>query len=408
MANRKLPPNTRKRGEWYHMDATIDGVRYREPLNTKDWRDAGTLAKDRIAQIKAGKVASPAGRAFSRLPFQEAVEVYVAERKGKVADRTTQFETERLRPLRRHFGAKPLRTFKASDVAAYQQARVKVVAGRTVNMETSVLRRILKKAKLFALLADYPQPFPEHEREIGRALPAEEKLHLFRVAASRPEWLVAQCAAVLAANTTCRKVELRNLRWCDVDLFNQVANLNRSKTAAGRRQITLNGDALAALARLRERAEIAGTVEPEHYVFPACENGNLDPTKPQTTWRTAWRSLVRHAAYQAGRDAAAAALRAHQGLGAAKRAWRRAAASFVGLRFHDLRHQAITEMAEAGAPDSVIQSLAGHLSKRMMDHYSHVRRTAKKQVTDQLAGGLMNPKPATPKEAARATPAKVN
>jgi integrase len=406
MANRKLPPNTRKRGEWYHLDATIDGVRYREPLNTKDWRDAGTLAKDRIAQIKGGKVASPAGRAFSRLPFQEAAKLYLAERKGKVADRTAQFETERLHPLKRHFGAKSLRSFKGADVASYQQVRIKAVSGRTVNMETSVLRRILKKAKLFAVLADYPQPFPEHEREIGRALPIEEKLHLFRVAASRPEWLVAQCAAVLAANTTCRKVELRNLRWCDVDLFNQVANLNRSKTVAGRRQITLNGDALAALARLRERAEIAGTVEPEHYVFPACENGNLDPTKPQTTWRTA--SLVRRATFEAGRAAADAAVRAHQGLGAAKRAWRRAAAPYVGLRFHDLRHQAITEMAEAGAPDSVIQSLAGHLSKRMMDHYSHVRRTAKKQVTDQLAGGLMNPKPAISKEAARPNSEKVN
>jgi site-specific recombinase XerD len=36
-----------------------------------------------------------------------------------------------------------------------------------------------------------------------------------------------------------------------------------------------------------------------------------------------------------------------------------------------------TEMAEAGAQDSVIQSLAGHMSKRMMDHYSHVRRAAR-------------------------------
>jgi hypothetical protein len=183
-----LPPNTRKRGEWYHLDATIDGLRYRQPLNTKDWRQAGTLAKDRIGEIKAGKVASPGGQAFSRLSFQEAATTYLAERKGKVADRTIQFETERLRPLKRHFGSKSLRTFKATDVAAYQQTRVKVVAGRTVNMETSVLRRILKKAKLFAVLADYPTPFPEHEREVGRALPADEKLQ--RSLGSRPTGLI--------------------------------------------------------------------------------------------------------------------------------------------------------------------------------------------------------------------------
>jgi integrase len=394
MAKGKLPPNTRKRGDWFHLDVTIDSERYREPLNTTDWRIAGERAKERIAEIKAGRVACPSRKNFSRLPFKVAVEVYQSERNGKVAERTMQFESERLKPLVRYFGEKTVRTFKAHDVAAYQQARAEEVSGRTVNMETGVLRRILKKAKLFTVLMDYPMPFPEHENEIGKALPNDEKLHLFRVAASRPVWMVAHCAAVLAANTTCRKVELRHLRWREIDLFNRVVDINRSKTAAGRRQITLNDDALAALARLRERAAIAGRVEPEHFVFPACENARIDPTKPQKTWRTAWRSLVGEAETLAGREAAKAALAAGQGIGRAKAAWKRAAAPYAGLRFHDLRHQAITEMAEAGAQDSVIQSIAGHLSKRMLDHYSHIRRAAKREATDKLSGGLMNPAPA--------------
>jgi integrase len=71
-----------------------------------------------------------------------------------------------------------------------------------------------------------------------------------------------------------------------------------------------------------------------------------------------------------------------------------AAAPSAGLRFHDLRHQAITELAEAGAQDSVIQSIAGHLSKRMLDHYSHIRRAAKRDATHKLSDGLMNPAPA--------------
>jgi hypothetical protein len=65
-------------------------------------------------------------------------------------------------------------------------------------------------------------------------------------------------------------------------------------------------------------------------------------------------------------------------------------------------------MAEAGAPDSVIQSLAGHLSKRMLDHYSHVRRTAKKLVTDQLAGGLMTLGPVSEQRGDRPKAQKVN
>jgi hypothetical protein len=155
-------------------------------LKTTDWRIAGERAKERIVEIKAGRVACVSGKNFARLPFKIAVEVYKAERNGKVAGRTIQFESERLKPLVRYFGQKTVQTFKAQDVAAYQQARVAEVSGRTVNMETGVLRRILKKAKLFTVLVDYPKPFPEHGNEIGKAKPMDEKLHLFRVAASRP------------------------------------------------------------------------------------------------------------------------------------------------------------------------------------------------------------------------------
>ncbi len=59
------------------------------------------------------------------------------------------------------------------------------------------------------------------------------------------------------------------------------------------------------------------------------------------------------------------------------------------FRFHDLRHQSITEMAEAGVPEAAMQSIAGHLSKKMLDHYSHVRMVAKRQAVQALGGGLI-------------------
>jgi integrase len=48
-------------------------------------------------------------------------------------------------------------------------------------------------------------------------------------------------------------------------------------------------------------------------------------------------------------------------------------AKLEGLRFHDLRYSAVTVLAESGASDQTIMSLAGHVSKRMLDHYSHIR-----------------------------------
>jgi hypothetical protein len=178
----------------------------------------------------------------------------------------------------KHFDEKPLLRFKAEDVSGYQKARLDVgVSGRTVNMETGVLRRMLKRAKVWNAISEDVKALPEQHGAVGKVLPPDLKRKLFETAASRPEWLVAHCAAVLAVSTTCRGVEIKNLRWQDVDLFGRVATIRRSKTAAGHRNIPLNGDAMAALARLLERAQALGSNEPEHYVFPAARCGLLIP-----------------------------------------------------------------------------------------------------------------------------------
>jgi integrase len=59
----------------------------------------------------------------------------------------------------------------------------------------------------------------------------------------------------------------------------------------------------------------------------------------------------------------------------------------AALRFHDLRHHAITELAESQASDQTIMSIAGHVSSKMLAHYSHVRMDAKRKALDALSGG---------------------
>ncbi len=93
---------------------------------------------------------------------------------------------------------------------------------------------------------------------------------------------------------------------------------------------------------------------PEHYLFFACEHGRPDPTKPQKSWRTAWCSL-------------------------------RKVAGLPKLRFHDLRHQAITELAESHASDQTIRDIAGHVSNRMLEHDAHIRAQVKRTALDALA-----------------------
>jgi hypothetical protein len=187
----------------------------------------------------------------------------------------------------------------------------------------------------------------------ARALTAEEQKRLFAAAASNQEWEHVYCAAIVAANSSMRPLEVKHLRRCDVDLVRTLLFVRRSKNESSHRVIPLNASALHALARMFERADMLGHTEPEHYLWPACQWGRFDATKPMLKWDTAWRAL---------RDAAA----------------------LQRLRFHDLRHTAITEQAEMGVADHVLESITGHLSRRMLEHYSHIRIDAKRQALDAL------------------------
>ena len=119
------------------------------------------LEKKRVSEILAGKGASKAGREFARMPFGTAADLFTEERKPHVSERTTQLDRERLKPLRLYFGETPLLRIKASDISAYQRARLsgqirlktatakaksKGVGNRTANMEITVLRQMMRES----------------------------------------------------------------------------------------------------------------------------------------------------------------------------------------------------------------------------------------------------------------------
>lgn len=168
-----------------------------------------------------------------------------------------------------------------------------------------------------------------------------------------PEWEHVYCAAVVAANASMRPVEVKHLRRRDVDLEKKLLHVRTSKNETSHRVIPLNASAAAAITRMLEGADLLGHRSPDHYVWPACQWGHYDGTKPMLKWDTAWRAL-------------------------------RDAAGLYGLRFHDLRHTAIAELAELGVADHVLESISGHVSRRMLEHYSHIRIDAKRQALDAL------------------------
>jgi integrase len=151
-----------------------------------------------------------------------------------------------------------------------------------------------------------------------------------------------------------RASEIKGLHWRDVNFLERTLTVRESKTDAGRRVIPLNSEARDTVLELYERAKTIGGDEPQFFVFPACENNRIDPARAQQSWRSAWRALRKKAGLQE-------------------------------LRFHDLRHHAITELAESQASDQTVMAIAGHVSREMLEHYSHVRLEAKRRAVEALS-----------------------
>ena len=374
-----------KRGKTWWTDFSINGVRYRLSLDTSDWREALSQEKQKIAEAQAGKL-SIAGQSFARLAFTEALDRYLADRSVRVALSSQRTELDHAKPLRESFGSTPVARISGESILAYiQQRKGKGMSNVTINMEIGILRRVLKRARRWSLLADEIPRLPER-RDIGKALSFEDKTRLLKMLAAKPEWDTARLAAVLALNTTMRGCELKGLRWGDIDLMERTLTIRRSKTAAGERVIPLNADAWHTIMQLRDRSrrQFGDNLEPDWYLFPHAEGYTKpDPTQPMTSWRSAWRSLTRTVQCPTcGQLQPPAEVCAND---KCKTDIKKLKSPLHGLRFHDLRHHSITELAESQASERTIMSIAGHVSRKMLEHYSHVRIQAKREALDALS-----------------------
>ena len=356
-----------KRGKTWHCHFVANGQRFRQSLGTKDWREAQAKEKELIRQAMEGKI-TQASTTLARQPFGHAADDYLTARKLELAAASQAKEKQLLVQLRAYFKQEPLKSITVKRIIEYRAWRAEQKVGpATLNAELGILRRIMKRARIWARVADDIRPLREPST-IGKALTEEEKQRLLKTAVVRPEWETAYLAAILCLNTTARSCELKGLQWRDVDLFAKTLTIRKSKTAAGERVVPLTDVAVSALGRLHRRAQVFGSVEPSHHVFAAFipkfkfsgkrvidyNVTGFDPTRHLNSWRSAWRTLTKKA-------------------------------GLSGFRFHDLRHCAITQLAENGASDSTIMAIAGHVSRRMLERYSHVRMEAKRTAMEALA-----------------------
>lgn len=243
-------------------------------------------------------------------------------------------------------------------VLKYQTDRLGEGASpKTINEEVGFLLRLLPTAHAGAIRAQLKQQKRlklKSSKRVGKAYTPEEKASLVNAAKEAPRSKGIYFVTMLAQHAGLRDKEIRTLQWSGLNLSSQIVTVGQSKTDAGTgRTIPMNDDLFsAAVEYAKWYTGRFGSSKPEWYVFPFGRPTPSDPTRPQTSLKTAWRNA-------------------------------RSRANVEG-RFHDNRHTFVTDLAEGGAGDQVIQDLAGHVSKDMVKHYSHIRTEAKRRAVKSL------------------------
>ena len=250
-------------------------------------------------------------------------------------------------------------------ILKYQTDRLtEGAAPKTINEEIGFLLRLLNVAQAGAIRAQLKQQKKlklKVEKRVGKAYSAEEKTGLVTAARDAPRSKSIYFATMLAQHAGLRDKEIRSMQWSGLNLTKRMITVGQTKSDAGTgRTIPMNDDLFAAAVEYAKwYTGRFKSSKAEWYVFPFGRPRPIDPTRAQTSLKTAWRNVR----------------------GKAK----------VEGRFHDNRHTFVTDLAEAGASDQMIQDLAGHVSPAMVKHYSHMRTEAKRRAVGTLS--VPNSKP---------------
>lgn len=309
--------------------------------------------------------------ALPTMTIQQASERWIEWRRPYTRGRTIETYETFFKALIRFFQEIRLNEIKPGHLREYQRMRAinadnywKRTAGVSViNHELNALAQLLEYAGLWQALKPFYRPLPSKRWQPPRVLTPDQEAKLFEIAATDPELELAYLVASITNNTSAAGTELRNLQIKHVDLLSEPPSVvipgDITKNDVRGRLIPLNATAAKQFDRAVRRANKLGCTSREHFLFPfRVKRNSYDPTRPASRYwlRSSFNKL-------------------------------RVAADMPDLRPHDLRHQAITRMLETGAPENTVMSIAGHVSKQMLDHYSHTRIDAKMAVVRAVEPG---------------------
>jgi integrase len=318
------------RANWW-LDLTHEGRRHRTkigPIKLLEKRQARQIADERIRALMLPK---PTKRSWVRY-------------RGKPAKETP------LGYAVNFFNDTPLKDITPNRVEDFRLHLLNVAVGRRRLKRASANRYVslLRHSFYWAIqngdaeknpVAALNQKMLDEEQASTRVLEEGEEQKKFLEA--MPAWL--RLITIFCLQTAARRGELVNLTW--ESLHPDSVELCETKDSE-KRSIRLSPDARAILVLLRPKE-----IDPKAFVF--------EPSTPRKTLVSRIRREWKHALKNS---------------------------RIARIRFHDLRHTALTRLIHKRTDIRTVKDIAGHSSLKTTQRYPHSSDKIQQQAVEKLSG----------------------
>ncbi len=324
-------------GVWY-LDCSFNGRRIRKPAGTTKKEALLQLARE--IQIQMNAESDVSLEELNTKLFDDLCNEYLIHSKSHKRPGSYVRDQGMIEKLKSLFTGKPIGTITPHDLEQYAVTRTKEVKQSTVNRELTCIKHMFNKAVEWGYLKGNHLRIVRNFRE-----PPGRLRYLTNTEIER---LVNACAChlrpivIMALNTGCRRGEILNLTWADVDLENRFITIRKSKNNEIR-TIPIN-DTLYEMLMMLPRDGGSETV------FTSADG------KPYTDIKRSFTTALKKA-------------------------------EIKDFRFHDLRHTFASQLAMVGVDIRTIQELMGHKDIRMTLRYSHLSDAHLRDAVKKLVNG---------------------
>jgi integrase len=343
--------------KFYVCEFVYQGKRFQESTGATSKTVAKEYEKRRKAEMERAAAGLPTEQKAKRIrTVSDVIAPYLAGYKLSHRPQSIVFATGRLERVKKALGNVVLSDLTDDRVREYVRGRqAEGVSGRTINMEIGKLSRAIGRT--------WRELWPrvkrlEERKDVGRALSADEQKALLDGLKKRRTPHLATLIPMLLL-TGMRAGKALSLIWAQIDLMDRTIRVGRAKSANGTgRTLPINDDLASVLTT--HRAWFVGEFGeplPGNHLFPWGKPVPSDPTRHATDITWGWDELRKD--------------------------------TKVSCRLHDLRHTFATHLAENGVSESTMLALMGHMSRAMLERYSHIRMAAKREA---MAGVVLRPK----------------